>query len=120
MLFAVPLIVAVPLPRSARVTPLGNAPDSVRVGAGFPDATTVNDPVVPTGNAALFALGIVGAVGLGGAVVPCPPPPAHPVSAAAKTMIISMLIKLCRGELQACGKKALRNSATSRKQQYII
>ena len=104
-----------------KVAPLGNAPDSVRVGAGFPDATMVNEPLVPTGNAALFALGIVGAVGLGGPAAPCPPPPVHPARTAAKTMVIKKVTKLNKGELllQACDEKALRCSATSLKHEYI-
>ena len=120
VLFAVPLIVAVPLPGSAKVTPLGNAPDSVRVGAGFPDATTVNDPLVPTAKAALLPVGIVGEVGAGGAAGACAPPPLHPARNAAKTMVIKMLIKLWRDDLhlQACGEKALRRFAARRIDEY--
>jgi hypothetical protein len=44
------------------VTPVGSAPVSLRVGAGVPVAVTVNVPAVPTANAALFALVMVGAV----------------------------------------------------------
>ena len=43
------------------VTPLGNAPVSVRVGAGKPVAVTVKDPAAPTLNVVLFALVIAGA-----------------------------------------------------------
>jgi hypothetical protein len=38
------------------VTPGGNAPDSLNIGAGVPVAVTVNVPVVPTVNVVLFAL----------------------------------------------------------------
>ena len=41
----VPPRVAVPLPWSVNVTPLGNAPDSVKVGVGAPVAVTVNAPL---------------------------------------------------------------------------
>jgi hypothetical protein len=42
------------------VTPDGNAPDSLNVGAGVPVATTVKDPATPTVNVTLFALVIAG------------------------------------------------------------
>jgi hypothetical protein len=43
------------------VTPLGNAPVSLNVGAGLPVAVTGKVPAVPTVNVALFALVIAGA-----------------------------------------------------------
>jgi hypothetical protein len=48
-------------PAELNVTPLGNAPVSVKVGTGGPVAVTVNEPAVPTLNVVLFALVIVGA-----------------------------------------------------------
>jgi len=42
-------------------TPVGNAPDSLRVAAGNPLAVTVMLPAVPTVNVALLALVIAGA-----------------------------------------------------------
>jgi hypothetical protein len=44
-----------------KVTPLGRAPVSVKVGVGKPVAVTVNDPAVPTTNVVLLALVIFGA-----------------------------------------------------------
>ena len=41
-------------------TPVGNAPDSLIVGAGKPVAVTVNEPAVPTANVAFAALVMVG------------------------------------------------------------
>jgi hypothetical protein len=38
------------------VTPVGRAPDRERVGAGYPEAVTVNDPAWPTVNVCAFAL----------------------------------------------------------------
>jgi hypothetical protein len=43
------------------VTPVGSAPDSVRVGAGLPVAVTVNVPGDPIVKVALEALVIAGA-----------------------------------------------------------
>jgi hypothetical protein len=39
-----------------KVTPLGNVPVSLNVGAGVPVAVTVNDPATPIVNVALSAL----------------------------------------------------------------
>jgi len=44
------------------VTPLGNAPDSLNVGAGLPVVVTVKLPAVPTVNVVLLALVIAGGV----------------------------------------------------------
>jgi hypothetical protein len=44
-----------------KVTPLGNAPDSVIPGFGNPDAVTLNDPAVPTVKVVLAPLVIAGA-----------------------------------------------------------
>src|ERR1019366_1666671 len=60
----VPPIVGVPLSTpvaAVNVTPEGNAPDSLRVGAGAPVAATVNEPAVPAVKVALLALVIAGA-----------------------------------------------------------
>jgi hypothetical protein len=43
------------------VTPLGSAPVSISVGVGDPAVVTVKLPAVPTVNAVLLALVIVGA-----------------------------------------------------------
>ena len=57
----VPPSVAVPFPLSVKVTPLGRAPDSLRVGVGKPPVVvTLNDSAVPTVNVLLFALVNVG------------------------------------------------------------
>ena len=53
---------AVPLPLSVNVTPVGSAPVRVRVGLGVPVVVTVNDPAVPIVNVVLLALVIAGAV----------------------------------------------------------
>jgi hypothetical protein len=55
--------VGVPLstPAELNVTPLGNAPLSVKVDAGKPVAVTVNEPAVPTLNVVLLALVMFGA-----------------------------------------------------------
>ena len=45
-----------PFPLSLNVMPPGSAPVSVKEGVGVPVAVTVNVPVVPTANTALFAL----------------------------------------------------------------
>ena len=47
-------------PAEVKVTPLGSAPVSVKLGAGKPVALTVNDPTVFTVNVALLALVIAG------------------------------------------------------------
>ena len=44
-----------------KVTPLGNVPDSLMAGAGYPVADTVNNPEEPTVNVVLIALVIAGA-----------------------------------------------------------
>ncbi len=44
----VPLSVAVPLPLSTNVTPLGSAPVRVSVGVGTPLVVTVKLPALPT------------------------------------------------------------------------
>ena len=58
-----PVVVAVPLsaPAELKVTPLGNEPVSVNVGAGYPVAVTVNEPAVLTVKVVLEALVIAGA-----------------------------------------------------------
>ena len=43
------------------VTPLGNAPDSLRVGTGNPEVVTVNELALPAMKVALFALVMEGA-----------------------------------------------------------
>src|SRR5437879_5686934 len=43
------------------MTPLGRAPDSVKVGAGKPVAVTVKEPAVPTVKVVLSALVMAGA-----------------------------------------------------------
>jgi hypothetical protein len=54
-------LAGVPLRTPAlKVTPLGSAPDSLKVGAGLPVAVTVNEPGTPTANFVLFALVIAG------------------------------------------------------------
>ena len=57
-----PLVVAVPDSRPAdeRVTPVGSAPDSVKVGAGKPEAVTVKLPAVPSVKVARSAEVMVG------------------------------------------------------------
>jgi hypothetical protein len=57
----VPLSVPVPFPLSAKVTPFGSVPDSVRVGAGKPVVVTINVPGPPKANDALLALVMAGA-----------------------------------------------------------
>jgi hypothetical protein len=44
---AVPVMVAVPLPLSVKVTPEGRAPDSLSAGVGEPVVVTVKAPGVP-------------------------------------------------------------------------
>ena len=46
---------------STKVTPLGSAPISVRVGVGVPVVVTENVPAAPTVNVVLLALVITGA-----------------------------------------------------------
>ena len=58
---AVPLNVAVALPLSWNVTPLGRAPDSLNEGVGEPVAVTVKLPAVAAVNAVLLALVMAGA-----------------------------------------------------------
>jgi hypothetical protein len=58
----VPLRVAVPLPLSVKVTPVGSAPFSVTVPTtGDPLIVTVNVPALPTVNVAVLPLVIAGA-----------------------------------------------------------
>ncbi len=57
----VPARVAVPLPLSVKVTPLGSAPDLVTVGGGTPLVVTVKLLALPTVKVALFGLVMVGA-----------------------------------------------------------
>ena len=54
-------MVAVPLPLSVKVMPVGSAPDSVSVGAGAPVVVTVKLNGAPTMEVADAALVIVGA-----------------------------------------------------------
>ena len=56
----VPDSIPVPFPLSLKVTPLGSAPVSVRVGAGVPVVVTENVLAVPTVNVVLLALVIAG------------------------------------------------------------
>jgi len=58
---AVPLSVAVPLPLSTNVTPVGSAPVSVRAGFGKPVVVTVKVPGALTEKEVAFALVIAGA-----------------------------------------------------------
>ena len=57
---AVPVRLAVPLPLLAKVTPLGNAPVSVKVGVGAPVAVTRKLPPWPTTKVALLPLVMTG------------------------------------------------------------
>lgn len=57
---AVPETVAVPLPLSMKVTPVGSAPLSFNAGVGEPLVVTVNAPAAPAVNVALLALVIAG------------------------------------------------------------
>jgi len=57
----VPLSFAVPLPLSTKVTPLGRAPVSVKLGAGKPLVVTVKVPAEPTVNVVEAPLVIAGA-----------------------------------------------------------
>jgi len=56
----VPLSFPVPFPLSTNVTPLGNAPNSLRLGAGKPVVITVNDEAVPSVKVVLLALVMAG------------------------------------------------------------
>ena len=59
----VPAKVAVPLPLSTKVTPLGSvAPPSDKLGIGDPVAVTVNDPAEPSVKVVEFGLVICGGV----------------------------------------------------------
>ena len=49
------------MPLSAKVTPVGSAPASVKDGAGKPVVDTVNDAAEPTVNVALLRLVMEGA-----------------------------------------------------------
>ena len=72
----VPLSVAVPLPLSTNVSPLGNAPVSVIDGVGDPVVVIVNEPATPTVNVPPLALVIAAAVPtvrLAVAALPVPP-----------------------------------------------
>jgi hypothetical protein len=64
MLYAPPVPAAgVPLStpvEGLKVTPLGNVPVTVKVGAGRPVAVTVNEPAVPAVNVVIFPLVIPG------------------------------------------------------------
>src|SRR4029077_5012029 len=114
-----PLIVAVPLPLLAKITPAGNAPDMVRVGAGLPDATTVKDPSAQRIKPVLLAVGIVGADEGGGSAAglaaDCPPPVPQP--ARATRAMPSKIAKLCRANSckQACAEMARRHFLDSRR-----
>lgn len=57
----VPLRVAVPLPLSLKVTPLGSAPVSATDGVGKPVVSTVNDAEAPTLNVVPLGLAMAGA-----------------------------------------------------------
>ncbi len=58
---AVPARVAVPLPLSLNVMPVGSAPDSVIAAVGLPVVVTENDPAVPTVKVAAPPLVMAGA-----------------------------------------------------------
>jgi len=57
----VPASVAVPFPLSVKVTPVGNAPVSVKAGTGKPVVVTVKDPAAPSAKEVLVALVKAGA-----------------------------------------------------------
>src|SRR5437899_1881137 len=59
--WAVPAIVAVPLPWSVKVIPAGRAPDSVSAGVGAPVVVTVKLNGAPTIEVADEALVMIGA-----------------------------------------------------------
>ena len=61
----VPARVAVPLPLSVNVTPLGSAPVLLRLAVGVAVVVTVNVSGAPNANVVLFALVNVGAVTAG-------------------------------------------------------
>ena len=56
-----PLNVAVPLPLSWKLTPLGNAPISVTLAVGDPEVPIVNEPKTPTVKVVLAPLVRAGA-----------------------------------------------------------
>jgi hypothetical protein len=60
-LFDVPWMVAVPFAPAVNVTPLGRAPDSVRVAVGRPVVVSVNIPGLPLVNVVFGALVKAGA-----------------------------------------------------------
>jgi len=47
-------------PEALNITPVGRAPDSLKVGAGTPVAVTWNEPSVPTVKVVLLALVMTG------------------------------------------------------------
>ncbi len=57
----VPARVAVPVPLSTKVTPLGNVPVTLRDGAGLPVVVTVKEPGTVEEKVVLLALVITGA-----------------------------------------------------------
>jgi hypothetical protein len=57
----VPAREAVPFPLSAKLSPVGSAPDSLSFGIGNPDEATENDPFTPTVKAAAAPVVIAGA-----------------------------------------------------------
>ena len=57
----VPDRVAVPLPLSAKVTPLGKGPDSESAAVGLPEVVTVKEPEWPSVNVALLPEVMAGA-----------------------------------------------------------
>jgi hypothetical protein len=72
----IPLKIAAPFPSFVNVRAAGNAPVSLNVGAGMPDATNVYVPAIPTTKGfGLLELGIVGGVGFDCAGADWPPPP---------------------------------------------
>jgi hypothetical protein len=56
-----PLKVAVPLPLSMKLTPVGRVPVLLSPGVGEPEVDTVNDPVVPAVKVVLLPLMMAGA-----------------------------------------------------------
>ena len=56
----VPLSFPVPSPLSTKVSPVGKAPTSLKLGLGDPLVVTVNVPEAPTVNRALAELVMVG------------------------------------------------------------
>ena len=76
----VPEMVAVPLPLSVKVTPVGREPVSVRAGEGAPVVVTVVEKAAPTLEAAELALVMAGATFSVRVVVPVPATLVHPDS----------------------------------------